>query len=103
MEFKFARPDLEALYFEEKGANRYPNKVVDAFFSLMAVIRSAGDERDLRALTHLHYEKVVTKPGYYTLRLKDGWRLEFTYEPPQGSQKVIVIREMNNHKYRRKR
>ncbi len=58
MEFEFPNRKMERLYTEEKGARRYPPRVVDAFFEVIRAIESAEDERDLRRLKHLHFEKL---------------------------------------------
>jgi len=58
VEFEFANRKLERLYTEERGARRYPPRVVDAFFEVIRVIESAEDERDLRKMKHLHFEKL---------------------------------------------
>jgi proteic killer suppression protein len=46
------------LYYEEKGAHKYPAEVVDAFFEKMSIIEAAIDLRDLYALKSLHFEKL---------------------------------------------
>ena len=61
MRFHFSNRKLEQLYTTEAGAKRYPASVVDAFFEVMAVIEAAVDDRDLRALKSLHYEKLGGK------------------------------------------
>ncbi len=58
MDFEFANRKMERLYTDEKGARRYPPRVVDAFFKVIRVIESAVDERDLRKMKHLHFEKL---------------------------------------------
>ena len=58
MRFRFGNKKIEALYYEEKGARRYPPEVVDGFFEVVAIIRAAKDERDLHALKSLRYEKL---------------------------------------------
>ena len=61
MDFDFANQKLRRLYAEQKGSRRYPPEVVDAFFEVMQVIDSAKDEQDLRAMQHLHFEKLKGK------------------------------------------
>ncbi|HSN53771.1 MAG TPA: type II toxin-antitoxin system RelE/ParE family toxin [Candidatus Sulfomarinibacteraceae bacterium] len=76
MDFEFANRKLERLYTEEHGAKRYPPAVVDAFFEVMAVIAGARDERDLRALKQLHFEKLKGKRKHQrSLALHGGFRL----------------------------
>jgi proteic killer suppression protein len=58
VEFEFANRKMERLYTEERGARKYPPRVVDAFFEVIRVIESAEDERDLRKMKRLHFEKL---------------------------------------------
>jgi len=49
---------------------------VDAFFDVMTAIVHARDERDLRELKHLHFEKLKGKRKYQrSLALHGGFRL----------------------------
>lgn len=76
MRFYFADKKLEKLYTEEKDAHKYPESVVDAFFDMMAVIAAAKDERDLRRLKSLRYEKLKGQRSHQrSLRLNDQFRL----------------------------
>ena len=76
MRFIFADNKLERLYTEEKGAHKYPEGVVDAFFEVMNVIDNAPDERDLYALKSLRYEKLSGKRSHQrSLRLNRQFRL----------------------------
>ena len=76
MRFYFADRKLEKFYTEEKGAHKYPEGVVDAFFDVVALIADAPDERDLYALKSLHYEKLKGKRRHQrSLRLNDQFRL----------------------------
>lgn len=98
MQFEFASEDLEELYHEERGAGRYPEDVVSAFFRRMKVIDGAENEQDLRALKTLHFEKLKGKHvGLYSLRLCGRWRLIFTFEGTSGGRKKLAIREISNH------
>ena len=98
MQFEFATKDLEELYYEEKGASQYLEDVVSAFFRRMKVIGDAKDERDLRALQSVHFEKLKPKhAGLYSLRLCGRWRLIFTFAPASEKDKKLVIKEISNH------
>jgi len=61
VDFDFANRKMQRLYAEERGAQRYPSQVVDAFFKVMRTIEGAKDEQDLRAMKHLHFEKLKGK------------------------------------------
>jgi proteic killer suppression protein len=58
LRFEFKTKRLRLLYYEEKGAHKYPAEVVDAFFEKMSIIEAAIDLRDLYALKSLHFEKL---------------------------------------------
>jgi len=76
VDFEFANRKLERLYTEEFGAKRYSSQVVDAFFEVMSAIDHARDERDLRALKHLHFERLKGKRKHQrSLKLHGGFRL----------------------------
>lgn len=76
MRFYFADRKLEKLYIEEKGAHKYAEGVVDAFFEVVTVIAGARDERDLYALKSLHYEKLKGERSHQrSLRLNNQFRL----------------------------
>ena len=78
MRFKFTSTRLSRLYGKRKDAGKCPPGVVDAFFEVMAVIKAARDERDLRALNGLRYEKLKGVRGNRrerSLRLTGQYRL----------------------------
>ena len=76
MRFCFADKKLARLYTEEKGRRKYPKEVIDAFFDVMAIVDAALDERDLRAMKSLHYERLEGKRRHqHSLALHGGFRL----------------------------
>lgn len=90
MRFRFSNRKLERLYTEEKDAHKYPG-VVDAFFDTMAVIAAAKDERDLRALASLHFEKLSgDRKGQRSLRLNKQYRLIVTVEEDDQGAYILV-------------
>ena len=95
MRFRFRYKKLEALYTEGKGAHKYPPGIVDAFVEVMSVIQSAADERDLRMLKGLRYEKLKgDRKGQHSMRLNDQFRLIVEWEKDdQGSCLVIIVIE----------
>lgn len=98
MRFRFVDHKLEALYREDKGAERYDRSVVKAFFRVMAIIASAPDPRDLRALKSLHFEKLSgDRTGQHSLRLNDQWRLIIGLERDEHGHTVVVIEIIDYH------
>ena len=76
MRFVFKNRAMEELYTERKDAHTYPPEVVNGFFRVMAIIRSARDERDLHALRSLNYEALKGRRQHQnSLRLNQQWRL----------------------------
>ncbi len=76
MQFKFKKKKLADLYYEEKGAHKYPPEVVDAFFHVMSVIEAAVDTRDFYNLKSLHFEKLKgSRKNDYSMRLNKQYRL----------------------------
>ena len=94
MEFEFEKK-LEKLYTDEKGANKYPPEVVEAFFELMSVIEGAPNENEFRKLKHLHYEKLKGMKDR-SMRLHGRWRLIVSIEKSRSGKKVVV-KEITNH------
>jgi proteic killer suppression protein len=92
LRFYFADNKLERLYTEEKGAHKYPEGVADAFFEVMAVIAGARDERDLRALKSLRYEKLKGKRSHQrSLRLNDQFRLVVEREEDEDGYLFRIV------------
>ena len=88
MRFRFSKRKLKVLYEEEKGANNYEQGVVDAFFEVMDIIKTARDEKDIRAFKSLRYEKLKGRRRHErSLRLTGKWRF------------IVEIRKDNKGKY----
>jgi proteic killer suppression protein len=58
MDVTFSDDDLEKLERDPEAKSRLDGSIVRAFRRLMGIIRDARDERDLRALKSLHFEKL---------------------------------------------
>jgi len=90
MDIAFARTSIERLYYEEKIPKNCPVEVVDAFFEVMSYVEAAEDERELRAMRSLHYEKLKgDRKNEHSLRLWKGWRLTFRIENKDG--KIFLV------------
>lgn len=92
MRFQFRSKKIQSLYTEEKGAHKYPEGVVKAFFEAMAVISSARDERDIRALKLFRYEKLKgSRRGEHSICLNDQFRLTFQERADEGGKCLQII------------
>jgi proteic killer suppression protein len=63
----------------------------------MQFLRAATDERDLRAMKSMRFEKLKgARSHQFSLRLQDQWRLILEIEV-QGSAKTLVIVEIEDY------
>ena len=96
MLFRFADEKLEKLYLHGTGSKKYPEGVVEVFLRRVRTIEGATDERDMRALKSLHFEKLKGFKNRYSMRLTKTWRLILTFEKNKDG-KIVVIIEINKH------
>ncbi len=97
MDFRFATRRLEVLYTQGKGAERYPEGVVDAFLDLVRHIEAATNEQDLRTPPSLRFEQLKGRDkGKSSLRLNDQYRL-IVEVSREGPRKVVVVRKISKH------
>lgn len=96
MRYRFGDKALERLYLAGTGREQYPHSVVEIFLRRVRSIEAAVDERDLRALKSLHFEKLKGGKDRYSIRLNDAWRLILRFEKDKEG-KIVVIIEMNKH------
>lgn len=102
MRFRFKHKTLRDLYESGRGSRKYPPGVIDAFFEVMAMIEAAIDERDLRALKSLHFERLGGRPvanPRHSLRLNDQYRLIIAMEQDEQGRLCCII-ELNKHYHR---
>ena len=97
---RFADPDLDRLEVDPEftGDGRYAPEAVRGFRKVMQVIRAAKDERDLRAMNSLNFEKLVgDRAGQYSFRLNKQWRLIVTIEKTEPKNTIVVIEIVDYH------
>ncbi len=92
MDFQFKNRKLEALYTHERGAEAYPEAVIQAFFEVMVIIESAPDERSLYAIKGLHFERLKGKrSSEQSIRLNNQWRLIVSLEKDQEGKFLVIL------------
>ena len=92
MRFIFKRKAIELLYTEQEEAHLYPTEAINGFFRVMAIIRNAPDERDLRALRSLNYEALKGKRSHqHSLRLNKQGRLIVERHTDADGQLLWII------------
>ena len=98
LRFDFKSRELLLLYTEERNTRRYPPGVVDSFFEVMAIIASAANENDIRAMKSLHFEKLSgARRGQYSLRLNKQYRLIIQIEKDEFGKLVWIIEIVDYH------
>lgn len=98
MDFEFANGKLERLFTEERGAKRYPPQVVDAFFKVVLSIESVQNEKDLRAMKHLHFEKLKGRRKHQrSLVLHGGFRLIVELVEDADGTYLSIVEIVNYH------
>lgn len=92
MEIEFATDELDRLEIEVGFYAGYPDSIVKAYRKRIQMIRAAIDERDLRAMKSLHFEKLQgNRSGQYSMRLNDQWRLILSIKSKTSNKIVVVI------------
>ena len=92
MQFEFKKDKLADLYYEEKGAHKYPPEVVEAFFHVMSVIEAAVDLRDLYNLKSLHFEKLKgSRKNDHSMRLNKQYRLTLQIVQQADESSLLLL------------
>jgi len=97
MKFHFERKELLELYSKAVGKGKYPESAYKAFFKRIELMRAAKDMRDLRAIKGAHFEKIKERPGIYSMRLDDQYRLELSFERDNAGETIARIERISKH------
>jgi toxin HigB-1 len=90
MEVEFGNAQLEQLEKDPACNGGFGVVVVRGYRKVMRFIRSAGDERDFRAMRSLNFEKLKgDRDHQYSLRINNQWRL--IIEIKKASPKNIIV------------
>jgi proteic killer suppression protein len=98
MDFEFRDAHLEEVYYDPKASLGHGPAVDKGFRKVMGKIDAANDERDLRALHGLHYEKLKGDRSHrHSLKVTDQWRLIVERVKQGGTTKLQVISVEDYH------
>lgn len=93
MDVDFEDAQLKRLF--EDATFRLPSvglPLTRAFRKVVGVLHAASDERDLRGMRSLHFEKLSGKrAGQHSVRLNDQWRLILRMTGRSEERKLVVI------------
>jgi proteic killer suppression protein len=98
MEVRFTDADLERMETEGAFHKGYSPAIAKAFRKRMQFIRDAVDERDLRQMQSLRFEKLKGDRDHeHSLRLNDQWRLIIEIEPGTPKNTIVVKKIEDYH------
>jgi toxin HigB-1 len=99
MRVEFDDDDLRQLFTNAKF--RLPSvgpDLANAYRRRVNIIVAAKDERDLRAMRSLHFEKLGgDRDGQYSIRLHDQWRLILRLERDEAERWIVIIELIDYH------
>ena len=91
-EVRFKNDSLERLEKDAHYSAGYSEAIVKAFRKRMQMIRSATDERDLREMRSVRFEKLQAARNHqHSMRLNDQWRLILELEGEGSNKKLTII------------
>jgi toxin HigB-1 len=97
MEVVYRDKRLALLETDQAHQTKLPMAVVGSYRRKVIQLKAAPDERTLRNLKGLHYEKLRgDRDGQRSIRLNDAWRAIFTLDESQIPP-CIELLEITNH------
>jgi proteic killer suppression protein len=95
LDVDFKDATLERLYTDPRFNGGFGETVVKAYRKRMQEIRAASDERTFYARRSLNFERLHRRPGQYSIRLNDQWRLiiELKGEAPKKTIYIVGIED----------
>ena len=98
MRVEFGDPNLERLEADGSFDCGMSGALVSSYRKRMQIIRAAFDERDLRALKSLRFEKLKgDRAGQHSLRLRDQWRLVVELKGKGDEKRIRVVEIVDYH------
>lgn len=99
MRIKYRDNELRLLAEDpEFVSKRWSREVVRAYRKKIAILSSANDERDLRALKSLRLEQLKgDRAGTSSIRINKKLRLILKFETDESGRLVIVIEMVDYH------
>lgn len=100
MEIRFTNKKLEALYTEGKSAKyKLDDRVLQAFFEVVAILEAAHDIYDLWSQPSLNFERLKGSPKGYSARLTKQYRLTMSVEwlNKEMTVGILGLEDISNH------
>lgn len=98
MDVEFLDDELERLETDRRFDAGLPPGAVRGYRKVMGWIRAARDERDIRQMRSLHFEKLRGNRSHqYSMRVNDQYRLIVEIESADGRTKVVLVEVIDYH------
>lgn len=98
---KFENDYLENLFIGKplKGKPKYSDVVVSKFKKCVLILKNIENSMELSKFRGLNFETLKgNKKGLYSIRVDDGYRLEFSLESDIILlTEIAIIEELSNH------
>ena len=92
MEVEFDDASLEDLEVNPHATAGHGGAVDKGFRKKMQVLRAAVDERDLRALKSLRFEKLKGQRSHqHSLRINDQWRIVIELRKENERTRIVIV------------
>lgn len=98
MDVRFDDDDLDRLETDPHFTARLAPGIVKAYRKRLQQIRAATDERDLRKLKSLHFEKLEgRRKSQHSMRLNDQFRLVVELEEGSSTKTIVIVAVEDYH------
>lgn len=99
MDVEFRNRRLKRYYTDRGAAGKLPAQVAGAYLDAIDLLRAADDLNALRANKGARLEQLGGQlQGLYSIRLNRQWRLILKEGDDNA---VIIVWDVNNHRYRK--
>jgi toxin HigB-1 len=91
LELQFASPELQRLYTDNVGADKYTAETVRVFRRRIRHIEAAKDLHDLQCPDGVQYRQISSaNPRMSALVLNESWHLIISEQDHQGGKQIVV-------------
>jgi proteic killer suppression protein len=97
MEVDYKDKKLALLETDQAHQTKLPPAVIASYRRKVVQLKAAPDERTLRNIKSLHFEKLKGNPeDHRSIRLNDAWRVILTIDESVSPHRLVII-DINNH------
>lgn len=96
MEVIYEDKKLALLETNQAHQTKLPPEVIDSYRRKVIQLKAAPDERTLRNIKGLHFEKLKRSEHERSIRLNKQWRAIMTIDESTTPQRLTII-DINNH------